>query len=598
MRAATRLQQVRSAMRARLFGACALVTLTAACSGGSTSIDITAPTAAKCEVSVANAMSGAVPAAGASSTLTVTTTRDCTWTATTNATWIAWTSTANGQGSASITYRVSANHDPAQRRATVGVNAAELMVIQDPAPCRYGVTPASTTVSADGASVSAAVDTLTGCSWSATSQVSWIVVASPASGTKSGAIAMNVQANAGAARRGVVTIADQAVTVDQAAHPAPTPTPTPTPTPSPTPTPPPTPSPSCAFTIGAAGANVPAGESEGSVAVTTGSGCTWTAISNAPWITIKSGASGTGNDTVVYHVAANAGAPRSGTVTIADKTYTIAQAAATCAFAISAAGDNVGAGDSDGSVAVTVTAGAGCTLTATSNVPWITIKTGAAGSGNGTVTYHVAANTGAARSAALAIADKIYTITQAAAPCAFAIDPPAASVTADAVTATVAVTTTAACAWTASSPVSWARITAGASGTGSGTVTIAVAANTVAAARAATLTIAGQGFNLSQAAGAPPPPPPPPPACTFTIAPTSAAVAGAGGPGSVAVTASASDCTWIATSGVNWIVTGDNGASHTGSGSLPYTVSPNSGPARNGTVTIAGQTFTVNQGAP
>jgi hypothetical protein len=31
---------------------------------------------------------------------------------------------------------------------------------------------------------------------------------------------------------------------------------------------------------------------------------------------------------------------------------------------------------------------------------------------------------------------------------------------------------------------------------------------------------------------------------------------------------------------------------------LPYTVSANSGAARSGTLTIAGQTFTVNQGAP
>jgi hypothetical protein len=31
---------------------------------------------------------------------------------------------------------------------------------------------------------------------------------------------------------------------------------------------------------------------------------------------------------------------------------------------------------------------------------------------------------------------------------------------------------------------------------------------------------------------------------------------------------------------------------------LSYTVSANSGAARSGTLTIAGQTFTVNQGAP
>jgi len=48
--------------------------------------------------------------------------------------------------------------------------------------------------------------------------------------------------------------------------------------------------------------------------VTNGNGCVWTAVSNAPWITITSGASGNnGSGTVGYSVAANAsGAPRSG----------------------------------------------------------------------------------------------------------------------------------------------------------------------------------------------------------------------------------------------------------------------------------------------
>src|SRR5262245_17233400 len=225
MRPATRLQQGRTAMRARLFGACAcaVVVFAAACSGGSTSIDVTAPSGTKCQVSVANAMTGAVPAAGASSTLNVTTTRDCTWAATTSASWITLGSPANGQGSASITYRVATNPDPAQRRATVDVNSTALLLIQDPAPCRYSVAPANTAGSADGAAVSVTLDTLTGCSWSATSQVGWIVVSPPASGTKSATIALNVQANGGGARRGVVTIADQSVAIDQAARPAPSP---------------------------------------------------------------------------------------------------------------------------------------------------------------------------------------------------------------------------------------------------------------------------------------------------------------------------------------------------------------------------------------
>ena len=41
-----------------------------------------------------------------------------------------------------------------------------------------------------------------------------------------------------------------------------------------------------------------------------------------------------------------------------------------------------------------MTAGTGCGWTATSNDTWITISSGGSGTGNGTVNYTVAANTG------------------------------------------------------------------------------------------------------------------------------------------------------------------------------------------------------------
>jgi len=64
------------------------------------------------------------------------------------------------------------------------------------------------------------------------------------------------------------------------------------------------------------------------VSVSTQSGCPWTAVSNAPWITITGGASGTGGGTVNYSVAANSvTAPRSATMTIAGLTFTVNQEA-------------------------------------------------------------------------------------------------------------------------------------------------------------------------------------------------------------------------------------------------------------------------------
>src|SRR4029079_4538802 len=56
-------------------------------------------------------------------------------------------------------------------------------------------------------------------------------------------------------------------------------------------------------------------------------GCLWTAVSNNPdWITITSGANGTGEGAVAYSVNSNATvSPRTGSISVADQTFTIYQ---------------------------------------------------------------------------------------------------------------------------------------------------------------------------------------------------------------------------------------------------------------------------------
>jgi ABC-type histidine transport system ATPase subunit len=63
--------------------------------------------------------------------------------------------------------------------------------------------------------------------------------------------------------------------------------------------------------------------------MTTTTGCSWTAVSSASWITISSGASGSGNGTVLYTVAANTlRDPRTGTLTVGGQTLSVTQDAA------------------------------------------------------------------------------------------------------------------------------------------------------------------------------------------------------------------------------------------------------------------------------
>jgi hypothetical protein len=64
---------------------------------------------------------------------------------------------------------------------------------------------------------------------------------------------------------------------------------------------------------------------------------------------------------------------------------------------------------------------------------------------------------------------------------------------------TVDVTIDSGCEWTATSNNSWITVTSGASGTGNGTVGYSVAANSSSGARSGTITIAGQSFSVNQA---------------------------------------------------------------------------------------------------
>ena len=83
------------------------------------------------------------------------------------------------------------------------------------------------------------------------------------------------------------------------------------------------------------------------------------------------------------------------------------------------------------------------------------------------------------------------------------------------------------------------------------------------------------------------------PSCTFSLDPTSLAVSAQGGQKAVTVT-NEQNCEWTATSNSAFIsITG--AASGVGTGLLSYVVQPNTGAARSGTLTIGGQTLTVNQ---
>ncbi|MBX3205946.1 MAG: immunoglobulin domain-containing protein [Labilithrix sp.] len=82
--------------------------------------------------------------------------------------------------------------------------------------------------------------------------------------------------------------------------------------------------------------------------------------------------------------------------------------------------------------------------------------------------------------------------------------------------------------------------------------------------------------------------------CSLSLGSTSATPGSAGGTSSFNVSASNAACGWNAVSNAAWITNVTSGG--TGSGTVNYTVAANTGVARTGTITAAGQTFTVTQG--
>ena len=517
--------------------------------------NITGPSTSKCPVT-AGAEPASFGAGGGSGTLTISTNRECSWSATSSANWLQLGVESAGQGNAKVAFSVSANADPSQRRGAITIGQQQVPISQDAAQCVFTV-PARDTVSPEGERRTLNV-TANGsdCSWTARSETEWLILVHGSEGRGSGQIVYEAHPTKGPVRSGELTVAGHRVAVTQGGG--------------------------CSVTIAPTSRTFGADGGSGAIAVTTGAGCPWSAQSETAWISITSASSGTGPATVAFRVGGWDGPARSGAVRIGEQSFTVTQGSG-CHFNIDPESSSVAS--SGGSSTVAVTTAAGCEWTATSSASWITIASGGSRNGNGTVQVSVARNTGPARNGTLTIAGRTFAVSQSSG-CTFGISPESHSVASTGGSGTVAVATVPECGWTATSSVSWVTISSGASGNGNGAVQFAVAPTT-GPARSGTLTIAGRTAVVTQSSG-----------CTFSIAPASQNVPYFGGPGSVAVNTSAG-CTWTAASAIPWvrITAGQAGA---GPGTVAFAVdeTPSSLP-RSGTVSIAGQTFVIGQeGAP
>ena len=82
----------------------------------------------------------------------------------------------------------------------------------------------------------------------------------------------------------------------------------------------------CSYSISPTSKSFLGAGGSGMVTVTASGGCSWTAVSNATWITITNPGSGQGSGSFTYSVSKNAGVRRTGTITVGGQTHTVTQA--------------------------------------------------------------------------------------------------------------------------------------------------------------------------------------------------------------------------------------------------------------------------------
>ena len=261
-------------------------------------------TQAGCTLSL-SPISRSVPVAGIPNAIAgVSAPAGCTWAAASNDSWITLTSSPTGSGNAQVAFSVASNFASATARTgTLTIAGRSFTVTQT--GCTYSLGPTSRSVPVGGvASAVTGVSAPAGCGWTAESNAEWIDITSNPSGSGNSQVAFKVDPNVAStsARTGTMTIAGRTFTVTQAG---------------------------CTYSLGGTGRSVPASGVQGaSLGVGAPAGCAWTVVSHDSWITITSGPSGTGNGQVVFSVAPNqTTTPRTGTLTIPGRTFTVTQAA-------------------------------------------------------------------------------------------------------------------------------------------------------------------------------------------------------------------------------------------------------------------------------
>ena len=298
----------------------------------------------------------------------------------------------NGSGEAYVTGYTSSIGFPISSALPAPPNSFDgfVVVIADAtAPCSYTIYPETQTIQGYLQTVTLGVNAPSGCAWTAVSNQSWAPVIGGASGTAAGLVTVQATANTtGATRSASIVINSGTATLNQAAN-------------------------SCSYPLSSYSTSLGSSGGPQQITVTPSTGCPWTVVNNDPSVIVDvTPTSGSASSAINFTVLPNADLnSRYLSLQIGGNYYSITQAGVcvmslnSTSFAPTAEG---------GSSFVGLTGAGGCSWNASSNSAWLSITSGFSGSGDGTVGYSIATNTGAARMGTLTIDGQAFTVNQAA----------------------------------------------------------------------------------------------------------------------------------------------------------------------------------------
>ncbi|OQX25344.1 MAG: hypothetical protein BWK80_16070 [Desulfobacteraceae bacterium IS3] len=392
------------------------ITVTASGATGSPkSISVTQAAAGQEPVLSVTPASFELSATASTSTLTIANTGTGTlnWSAAESLDWLSLSPTS-GTGSGTITLTYQANTGTSSRTGAITVTASgasgspkSISVTQAAAGGTpvLSVTPASQDAPAGSGMVTYEIaNTGSGTlSWTLSKDASWLTIIGTNSGTGNATMMISHQANTGAARTGKITVtasgatgSPKTVEVKQA----------------------PGTTEQAVLSIDPLSQEVPSASSTNAFTVkNTGTGAmAWTAVSNASWLTITLGASGTittESSAIVVSFAANTGDVRTGTITVtatgaggSPQTISVKQAAGAVIQPVLSVTPNFQTVVQSGGTAAFTVANTGTgtlSWTVSETSDWLSVDP-LSGTNNATVTVTCQQNTGISRTGTLTFA--------------------------------------------------------------------------------------------------------------------------------------------------------------------------------------------------